>query len=81
MVPKPTAPGQRLHLSLIHIFRDLGVYSEIYPHDITADELKSLENVKGVVLNGGENRVVDGMPVDIDTDLYGLSLIHISSRL
>jgi len=39
--------------------RDMGVYSEIHPHDITAEELKKLDNVKGIILNGGENRVVD----------------------
>ena len=51
--------------------RDLGVYSEIHPHDITVEELKALDNVKGIILNGGENRVVDGRPVDIDPALYG----------
>ena len=39
--------------------RDMGVYSEIHPHDITPEELGKLENVKGIILNGGENRVVD----------------------
>ena len=63
--------GSTRNPELAREIRDLGVYSEIYPHDITADELKALENVKGVVLNGGENRVVDGTPVDIDADLYG----------
>ena len=29
--------------------RDLGVYSEIHPHDITVEELKALENVKGII--------------------------------
>ena len=42
-------------LSLIHI-------CEIYPHDITVEELKALPNVKGIIINGGPN----------------LSLIHIS---
>lgn len=41
------------------------------PHDITVEELKALDNVKGIILNGGENRVVDGRPVDIDPALYG----------
>ncbi len=50
--------------------RDMGVYSEIHPHDITADELKNLDNVKGIILNGGENRVVDGVPVEIHAELY-----------
>ena len=50
--------------------RDMGVYSEIHPHDITAEELKKLDNVNGIILNGGENRVVDGVPVEIHTELY-----------
>lgn len=50
--------------------RDMGVYSEIHPHDITVEELKALQNVKGIVLNGGENRIVDGAAVDIDPALY-----------
>lgn len=50
--------------------RSMGVYSEIHPHDITVDELKALQNVKGIILNGGENRVVDGAPADIDPAIY-----------
>ena len=59
--------------------RDLGVYSEIYPHDITLDELRALENVKGIILNGGENRVVDGVAVDVSEELYscGFPLISV----
>ena len=52
--------------------RDLGVYSEIHPHDITPQELGALDNVKGIILNGGENRVVDGTPVDVSDELYKL---------
>lgn len=62
--------GSTENTTLARAIRDLGVYSEIYPHDITPEELKSLPNVKGVVLNGGENRVVDGRPVDVDPALY-----------
>lgn len=50
--------------------RDMGVYSEIHPHDITPEELQGLQNVKGIILNGGENRVVDGVAVDINPALY-----------
>ena len=52
--------------------RDMGVYSEIYPHDIAPGELKALGNVKGIILNGGENRVVDGVPVDVCQGIYDL---------
>ena len=50
--------------------RDLGVYSEIHPHDITPDELKALNNVKGIILNGGVNRVVDGVEIDVNPAIY-----------
>ena len=52
--------------------RDMGVYSEIHPHDITPEQLKKLDNVKGIILNGGENRVVDGTPVDVCEEIYAL---------
>ena len=58
--------------------RELGVYSEIHPHDITVEELQSLENVKGIILNGGENRVVDGEEVKIKEELYSLDYPMIS---
>ncbi len=50
--------------------RDMGVYSEIHPHDITVAQLNALDNVKGIILNGGENRVVDGVAVDVDPAIY-----------
>ena len=50
--------------------RDLGVYSEIHPHDITPEELAALNNVKGIILNGGENRVVDGVAVEVSPAIY-----------
>ena len=58
--------------------RSLGVYSEIHPHDITTEELKALDNVKGIILNGGENRIVDGEPVVIRPELYDLGYPMIS---
>ncbi len=50
--------------------RALGVYSEIHPHDITLAQLKALPNVKGIILNGGPNRVVDGVEIDIRQEIY-----------
>ena len=52
--------------------RALGVYSEIYPHDISLQQLKELPNVKGIILNGGENRIVEGAAIDIDPAIYEL---------
>lgn len=59
--------------------RDMGVYSEIHPHDITVEELQKLENVKGIILSGGENRIVDGEAVEVNLDIYqcGYALMSI----
>lgn len=56
--------GSEENAQLAREIRALGVYSEIHPHDITVDELKALPNVKGLILNGGPNRVVDGVEID-----------------
>lgn len=50
--------------------RALGVYSEIHPHDISEQELSALPNVKGIILNGGPNRVVDGVEIDGSEAVY-----------
>lgn len=62
--------GSTENTVLARAIRDLGVYSEIHPHDITAEQLEKLENVKGIILNGGENRIVNGMPVEVNDEIY-----------
>ena len=62
--------GSTENPALARAIRDLGVYSEIHPHDITPEGLKALDNVKGIILNGGENRVVDGVAVEVDPEIY-----------
>ena len=54
--------GSTENTKLARDIREMGVYSEIYPHDITASELKELPNVKGIIINGGPNNVVDRKP-------------------
>lgn len=62
--------GSTENTVLARAVRELGVYSEIHPHDITAEELGELENVKGIILNGGENRIVDGVAVEVSDEIY-----------
>ena len=56
------------------IIRALGVYSEIHPTTSPPAALKALPGIAGVILNGGENRVVDGAPVEVDPAIYDLGL-------
>ena len=70
--------GSTQNTVLARDIRALGVYSEIHPHDITVEELKALPNVKGLILNGGENRIVDGQAVVVRDEIYGLDIPMIS---
>ena len=62
--------GSHENTVLARAIRALGVYSEIYPHDITVEELKALPNVKGIIINGGPNNVIDGVAIDVNPDIY-----------
>lgn len=55
---------------LARMIRDLGVYSEIKPHDITEEELAKLDNVKGIILNGGLLNIVDGKAIEVRDFIY-----------
>lgn len=56
--------GSEENSRLARAVRALGVYSEIYPHDITQEELAALPNVRGIILNGGRNNMVDGQAIE-----------------
>ena len=66
--------GSHENTVVARAIRALGVYSEIYPHDITAEELMALPNVKGVIINGGPNHIVDGVAIDVLPEIYGVGL-------
>ena len=55
---------------LARMIRDLGVYSEIKPHDITEEELAKLDNVKGIILNGGPLNIVDCKAIEVRDFIY-----------
>ena len=54
--------------------RALGVYSEIHPHDLTAAQLAEIPTIRGIILNGGKNRVVDGVAIDASDAIYALDV-------
>lgn len=62
--------GSTLNTDIARAVRSLGVYSEIYPHDITREKLAALHNLKGIIINGGENNIVDGAAIDVSAEIY-----------
>ena len=66
--------GSEENARIAREIRALGVYTEIHPHDISAEELAALPGVKGIILNGGPNRIVDGAEIDAGEAVYNSSL-------
>lgn len=78
--------GSHENAKIARSVRALGVYSEIKAHDITLNELKALENVKGIILSGGENNIIDGKEIDVLPEIYSseypiLSFNHKLSKI
>lgn len=75
--------GSHENTTIARCIRDLGVYSEIKPHDITVDELNALANVKGIIINGGPNNIIDGQEIDVVSELYtaGYPILAFEHRL
>ena len=66
--------GSTINTDIAREIRTLGVYTEIHPHDLSKEELDDLDNIRGIILNGGENRVVDGVEIDASDALYNLDV-------
>ena len=54
--------------------RALGMYSEVFAHDIAPEALKAAPGIVGIIVNGGENNIVDGQKIDVHPGIYDLGL-------
>ena len=61
--------GSRENLRLADEIRSLGVCCEIHPHNITLAQLEAIPNVKGVILNGGPDRIVNGVEKAVEREV------------
>ena len=66
--------GGENNVAIARMIRSLGVYSEIKAHDISQEELASLTNVKGIIVNGGPNNIVDGEAIHVAEHVYESSV-------
>ncbi len=63
--------GSTRNTDVARAVRALGVYSEIYNYDITADELAAIPNLRGIIANGGPNDIVDGKKIGLSDAIRG----------
>ena len=66
--------GSEENSALARKIRSFGVYSEIHPHDLDKKGFSALANVKGIILYGGKNNVVDGVEIDVNPEIYELGI-------
>ncbi|WP_062353238.1 glutamine-hydrolyzing GMP synthase [Bacillus kwashiorkori] len=65
--------GSQYNQLITRRIRELGVYSELHPHTITASELKEI-NVKGIIFSGGPNSVYDEGAFSCDPAIFELQV-------
>lgn len=65
--------GSQYNQLITRRIRDFGIYSELLPHTITADEVKHIAP-KGIIFSGGPNSVYDENALDVDPEIFELGI-------
>ncbi|WAA09208.1 glutamine-hydrolyzing GMP synthase [Fervidibacillus albus] len=65
--------GSQYNQLITRRIREFGVYSELHPHTITAEQLKQM-NVKGIIFSGGPNSVYDDNAFRCDEKIFELGV-------
>jgi GMP synthase (glutamine-hydrolysing) len=66
--------GSQYNQLIARRIREMGVYSELRHHDITAQQLKDIEGIKGIILSGGPNSVYDEDAYKLDPAILDMGL-------
>lgn len=65
--------GSQYNQLITRRIREFGVYSELHPHTITAEEIKKM-NPKGIIFSGGPNSVYDENAFRVDEGIFELGV-------
>ena len=66
--------GSQYNQLLTRRIREFGVFSELLSHRTTAEDIKKMENVKGIIFSGGPNSVYEEGAFTVDPAIYELGL-------
>ena len=62
--------GSQYNQLIARRIREFHVYSELHPHTMTLEDLKSLSDVKGIIFSGGPNSVYDADALQCDPAIF-----------
>jgi GMP synthase (glutamine-hydrolysing) len=65
--------GSQYNQLITRRIREFGVYSELHPHTLTAEEIKKM-NPKGIILSGGPNSVYGENAFKCDEAIFDLGI-------
>lgn len=66
--------GSQYNQLIARRIREMGVFSELMPHDLDVSKLKDDSELKGIVFSGGPNSVYDENAFLVDPKIYDLGL-------
>lgn len=66
--------GSQYNQLIARRVREMGVYSELCPHTLTAAEIKADKDIKGIIFSGGPNSVYDANAMKADKELFQLGI-------
>ena len=65
--------GSEFNQLITREIRNLGIYSELYPYNISMERLKE-DNVQGIIFTGSPRRVSDSDAFKVDSAIYDLGV-------
>lgn len=66
--------GSQYNQLIARRIREMGVFSELMPHDLDLAKIKADPEIKGIVFSGGPNSVYDANAFLVDPSIYTLGL-------
>ncbi len=66
--------GSQYNQLIARRIREMGVYSALLPHTTSAEKIKNMEGVKGIVFSGGPKSVYDNDAFKCDEEIFNLGL-------
>ena len=66
--------GSQYNQLISRRIREFGVYSELKSYSLTAQEIKKMDNVKGIILSGSPNSVTQDSAFMLDSEILNLGI-------